>query len=315
MTIPYLPTGFTQVANTNLSTGLIIQDSKENQYVWVEVPKTAKVYPTAGLNITTFTDDEYKKIEEDLKIYTNDYRKTGWTDEYYSEKATGLTNEQYYELKQKMLKSIYQNGGFYVGKYESGIENTPKTSGSESVEPTEIPVIKPNVYPYNYVTCSQAQTLASSMESGGYNTSLMFGIQWDLILKYLENKGIAQTDLKTDSTSWGNYLNNNCNIMNENLKYALNESDWKSATETIKDANTKMLLSTGANESFGKQEIYDLAGNIFEWTLEYTSYSSKPCACRGGGYNITGSVCPAASHNQTGINQYGYNVGFRVVLY
>lgn len=61
VTIPYLPTGFTQVANTNLSTGLIIQDSKENQYAWVEVPKTAKVYPTAGLNITTFTDDEYKK--------------------------------------------------------------------------------------------------------------------------------------------------------------------------------------------------------------------------------------------------------------
>ena len=36
-----------------------------------------------------------------------------------------------------MLKSVYQNGGFYVGKYETGIEDAPKTSGSESTAPTE----------------------------------------------------------------------------------------------------------------------------------------------------------------------------------
>ena len=64
-----------------------------------------------------------------------------------------------------MLKSVYQNGGFYVGKYETGIEDAPKTSGSSSTAPTEKPVIKQNAYPYNYVTCSQAQSLASNMES------------------------------------------------------------------------------------------------------------------------------------------------------
>ena len=47
-----------------------------------------------------------------------------------------------------MLKSVYKNGGFYVGKYETGIEDEPKTSGSSLTAPTETPVIKQNAYPY-----------------------------------------------------------------------------------------------------------------------------------------------------------------------
>ena len=227
-TKPYLPTGFTKVDGTTLENGLTIQDSTGNQYVWVEVPKTAEVYPTAGLSITSFTDEEYTAIENDLHTYTKDYRKSGWEDKYSSDAATGLTSEQYTALKQKMLKSVYQNGGFYVGKYETGIEDTPKTDGSESTAPTETPVIKQNAYPYNYVTCSQAQTLASNMESGNYTSSLMFGVQWDLVLKYLETKGTAQADLKTNSTSWGNYYNNLWNITNANSKYAPNGSIWRS---------------------------------------------------------------------------------------
>ena len=164
-TKPYLPTGFTQVSGTTLKNGLTIQDSTGNQYVWIEVPMTEEVYPTAGLNITNFTDEEYTKIENDLHTYTNDYRNgTSYKDEYYSDETTGLTSEQYENLKKTMLKSVYQNGGFYIGKYETGIENAPKTSGSSSTAPTETPVIKQNAYPYNYVTCSQAQTLANNME-------------------------------------------------------------------------------------------------------------------------------------------------------
>ena len=156
---PYLPKGFRKVSGTTLDNGYTIQDSQGNQYVWVEVPKTAEVYPTAGLKITEFTEDEYTAIETDLHTYTNDYIESGREDTYYSDAATGLTSEQYTQLKQKMLKSVYQNGGFYIGKYETGTE-TPRTSVDLSIAPTETPVIKPNVYPYNCVTCSQAQTLA-----------------------------------------------------------------------------------------------------------------------------------------------------------
>ena len=135
----YLPKGFRQVSGTTLEKGLTIQDSQGNQYVWVEVPKTKEVYPTAGLEITEFTNDEYTAIETDLHTYTNDYRNgTRYKDEYYSDATTGLTSDQYAELKKKMLKSVYQNGGFYIGKYETGIEDTPRTSNTTL---TETPVI------------------------------------------------------------------------------------------------------------------------------------------------------------------------------
>ena len=312
---PYLPKGFRQVSGTTLEKGLTIQDSTGNQYVWVEVPKTTEVYPTAGLEITEFTESAYTKIENDLHTYTNGYRNgTRYKDEYYSDEVTGLTSEQYTQLKQKMLKSVYQNGGFYIGKYETGTE-TARTSGDASTAPTETPVIKQNVYPYNCVTCSQAQTLASNMEHGDRTTSLMFGVQWDLTLKYLETKGTSQADLKTNSTSWGNYYNNAWNITNANLKYAPNGSGWTNATEKSKTSNESILLSTGADDSFSKMGIYDLAGNVFEWTLEYTSKTNKPCANRGGDYVLTGSDYPASYRlfNVTTIAVYNY--GFRCVLY
>ena len=322
-TRPYLPTGFTQVKGTTLKNGLTIQDSTGNQYVWVEVPKTGKVYPTAGLNITEFTTDEYTAIEADLHTYTDVYRDgTSNKDEYYSE--VGLTNDQYTNLKKTMLKSVYQNGGFYIGKYETGIENKPKTSGSADTAPTETPVIKRNAYPYNYVTCSQAQTLASNMESGNHTSSLMFGVQWDLVLKYLETKGTSQVDLKTDSTSWGNYYNNAWNITNSNSKYAIYDGklknfDWTSGAYGIKDSDTIVLLSTGASDDFSKQGIYDLAGNVFEMTLEHTNSISRArprgtCTARGGGFYSWEDKNPVSVRLDISEIEFICN-GFRVSLF
>lgn len=73
----------------------------------------------------------------------------------------------------------------------------------------------------------------------------MFGVQWDLVLKHIEVKEVAkgtalatiQSALRSDSSSWGN--------------------------------NSGLIL-TGSNETYKKINIYDLAGNVFEWTLEFT---------------------------------------------
>ena len=206
----------------------------------------------------------------------------------------------------------YQNGGFYIGKYETGIEDTARTS---KTEPTETPVIKQNAYPYNYVTCSQAQTLASNMEHGDRTTSLLFGVQWDLTLKYLEKKGVSQADLKTNSTSWGNYSSNVWNITNASLKYSRTGTSWTTATEKSKTSSEGILLSTGASESFSKMGIYDLAGNAYEWTLEKVSSIYSPCASRGGDYSSEGSVEPASYRGINDTTKANSGYGFRCVLY
>ena len=281
--------------------------------MWVEVPKTGEVYPTAGLNIKDFTTEEYTAIETDLHTYTSDYRNgTTYKDEYYSDEVTGLTSAQYIELKQKMLKSVYQNGGFYVGKYETGTENVPDNNS------TKIAVIKQNAYPYYNVTCSEAQIVASTMESGNYTSSLMFGVQWDLVLKYLETKGTAQADLNGDSTNWGNYDNSVYEITNVNSKYTRNYSSmimWINEVLGKKSMWSRNMLTTGASEIFSKQGIYELAGNVWEWTLEYTSDSTYSCARRGGSCYNYGDINPAAYRDNVTTANYSNTIGFRVSLF
>ena len=143
----------------------------------------------------------------------------------------------------------------------------------------------------------------------------MFGVQWDLVLKYLENKGTAQADLKTNSTNWGNYQNNLWNITNSNSKYYASYK-WKSGAYGKKDTDEPILLTTGASEEFSKQGIYDLAGNVFERTLEYTSTnSSAPCASRGGSYSDVGIVGPATYRIYSTATIYSDHFGFRVSLF
>ena len=112
---PYLPTGFTPVTGTDLNTGLVIQDGLGNQYVWVEVPRTSTVYGSVSLNITEFTETDYTNIEDALKTYTTEYIESECTDTWYSSQGVFSSETDYNALKNKMLKSVYQNGGFYVG--------------------------------------------------------------------------------------------------------------------------------------------------------------------------------------------------------
>ena len=317
-TTPYYPSSdFTQVDGTTLDNGLVIEDGSGNQYVWIEVPKTSAVYPTAGTAITEFTDAEYTAIETDLHTYTNDYRNaTSYKDEYYSDATTGLTSSQYSELKKKMLKSVYQHGGFWIGRYEIGDEDATSTNTGRtfSTGTGNTPVIKANEIPYNYITCSQAESLAETFAPNGYTSSLMFGVQWDLVLKYLETKGTAQADLKSNSINWGNYCNASFTVTNTLAKYG---SSWTQVPEAgyPKPENSGVILTTGADARNSKMNIYDLAGNVSEWTLEYSSSSSFPCAGRGGSCFGGGSDSPASCRANSDTTGGGYGVGARVSLY
>ena len=334
-TKPYLPgDDFHQVPGTDLSNGLVIEDGIGNQYVWIEVPRTTTVYPTAGLDITNFTEEEYTKIEDDLHTYTDYYRRdkdgtlTSYTDTYYADTDnTGwfASETEYNTLKQKMLKSVYQNGGFWIGRYEAGIE----INRTEVGEATVTPVSKADQYPYTYVTRTQAHVLAQQVNSGNYTSSLMFGVQWDLVMKFLETKGVSQDDLRSDSTSWGNYYNSTFTLSRgKYAKYTgIALTTWNNYTRDLANrvqssvkqsatsSSNSILLTTGASDTTKKMNIYDLAGNIIEWTLEYTSNTINPCALRGSSYLNDGSDNPA-SYRGVGSTAFSYSAdGFRVSLF
>ena len=167
-TAPYFPDNtFTKKEGT-IDIGLVIQDASGNEYVWVVVPRTTAVYATTGLGKTTFTDTDYTNIETDLKNYTSLYRNgTNYSDTWYAadtDNVGWLTSDEYAELKNSMLKSVYENGGFYVGRYEAGIaelieqvDQQKNSDGKYTIEGMPTPVTKADAYPYTYVTRTQAQ--------------------------------------------------------------------------------------------------------------------------------------------------------------
>ena len=282
-TKPFLPEEAT-VTNNNLNTGLTIKDSKGNEWVWIEVPKS--IYTNTEYNGGTApaNSEDYDKIESVMQAYAKDYRDSRFKDTWYSEAQHGFASAPEYDTHKKtMLKSAYENGGFYIGKYEVGTETLRATENAELTTP----VIKEGAYPYNWVTNKQAQELSESLATGGRTSSLMFGIQWDLVLKHIETKqGKTQSELKTDSTDWGNYLNAEFDITKG--KYSQDDGNtFNDVEETYpKSENERRLLTTGTTERNSTLNIYDLAGNVFEWTLEqYTSNTYSPCVMRGGVYN------------------------------
>ena len=76
-----------------------------------------------------------------------------------------------------------------------------------------------------------------------------------------------------------------------------------------------ILLTTGATEATKLQNIYDIAGNVWEWTLERTSNTVNPCAYRGGNFDVDGSNYPVSHRSQDPITGSGGYVGFRVSIY
>ena len=345
-TAPYFPDNtFTKKEGT-IDTGLVIQDANENEYVWVVVPRTTAVYATTGLGKTTFTDADYTSIENDLKEYTKTYRgSTSYSDTWYADdKNEGwLSETEYKTLKNSMLKSVYENGGFYVGRYEAGIEttgtnrtsNTDKNSDGKYIMPSIAPVTKADAYPYTYVTRTQAQNLASNVNSGTKTSSLMFGVQWDLVLAFMHNKGnIADSTLTSNSTTIGNYINSTFDLnRGKYAQYGQLGNEWKNfdsalgsivvsnettgkmkKTEQSSDSNS-ILITTGGTEQSKVMNIYDIAGNVWEWTLEKTSITINPCAYRGGSYSYAGSNGPAAYRNYTSTDGSYDSVGFRVSLF
>ena len=349
-TAPYFPDNtFTKKEGT-IDTGLVIQDASGNEYVWVVVPRTTAVYATTGLGKTTFTDADYTSIENDLKEYTKTYRgSTSYSDVYYpDDKNVGWFADAtvYNNLKNSMLKSVYENGGFYVGRYEAGIDtttgtnrtsNTDKNSDGKYTMPSTTPVTKADAYPYTYVTRTQAQNLASNVNSGDKTSSLMFGVQWDLVLAFMSKDKSKITDatiLTSNSTTIGNYCNSTFQLSqtgqyavcsNYSLSSTWNQST-KPTTNFVDSSRNKIaqssdgngiLVTTGTSETNKVMNIYDIAGNVWEWTLELTSYpgTNRPCARRGGGFYDTGSSLPAAYRSDGGtVGSVGI-IGFRVSLF
>ena len=180
-------------------------------------------------------------------------------------------------------ESVNLYGGFYIARYEAGIpEGTTYTEGEKNVSGK--PVSKKSQEVWNYINYENAETSANQMyaTSTEMTSSLMSGQAWDTTLTWLEQHGY---NVQNDSHSWGNYSNN---------------------------PDTQGKVAKTGYENWVANNIYDLAGNVSEWTTERNSNNGIK---RGGNYSNEGQASPAGMREKMSKTQYNNTTGFRVMLY
>ena len=265
----WIPEGF-KVADDSASTvqgGVVIEDKDGNQFVWVPVATLADYKRTWYTGEDPFSDSDYSEaLPEDEKTSVEKYK------------------------------------GFYIGRYEAGDKDsteasTPALRTSSSSTSNKIS-IKANQAPYNYVTRTQAVSLAEGFATKqGYKakTKLVSSYAWDTTIAFLQ-----KVNSDYGERSEGNYR-----------EIAFSYTDITGASQT-KSSSSSVLIPTG--QTTPVCNIYDMGGNVWEWTTETSSFPGYPYAVRGGDYLCGFAGEPAGYRKVISDGAYdGY--GFRLTLF
>ena len=320
-TVP-VPIGFYYVGG-DLNTGVIISDNEEDKYDGT-TDKTSWEY-TTSLKGNQFVwipckEEEYKKCE----VWNGITQKSGSLANSEWDRTT-YTSE---------LPQIRKYEGFYVARYEAGLANTITEftstqvwTGSNQVYNLEgKPQSKAGIIPWNLIDWTTSQTNAKNM----YNTTsvssgLITGTQWDVMLNKMVEKGIIESEELTNSEKWGNYTNNSIEYTGRMARLWYSDKLYHGAfggRMTSKTTSYSIyngdLLTTGASRQTERYHLFDIAGNLGEWTDECSLYGSslQYCVQRGGTSWGNSSDWPACyrGNGPMEVNTY-VDTGFRVVLY
>ena len=274
--------------------GVVIKDSKNNEWVWIPVPDATVMYNensngvalsgTTGVKtykyskgnilsgVTRSTPGTTSYREPDIVTYydKDENASTYLTQAGFETKTAAYMAQTIVDEYENMIESITQYGGFYVGRYElSG------TVASPTVQKEKDSLTGVNWYQYYNAN----KTLGNGIE--GVTTGMIWGCEWDIMCNWIANSGDKKNI--NDSTSWGNYKN--VTVTDNN-------------NVTIKSSGTGQILQTGITDYTKANNIYDVAGNCYEWTME--AYRTYFRANRGGVYFYNGSGYPASSRDSFG---------------
>ena len=191
------------------------------------------------------------------------------------------------------IAQISTYGGFYIGRYEAGVPANQTAIDGISKETSDvegIPVVQKEATVWTRISYNNAMSNAKKLYENSTNvrSGIVTGTEWDIVMKWVENSEISVTD----STSWGNYINS-------------------ITPANVTGYGEKQV--TGYSEYWKAKNIYDLAGNTFEWTGEF--YDVARSVTRGGYYLVDGSDYPASYRYGNDSSDTSAGISFRLVLY
>ena len=299
-----IPAGFYYVGGTKDS-GLVISDAttdKEkykgqttvgtnlvgNQFVWIPVDNIADYKRTAySDNVATGTTDTTTNSEQ--------INRSSSSSDYFTE-----------TLPADEKTSVEANKGYYIGRYEAGDQESTNSHAlrtSSSSTSNKI-TVKAGQAPYNYVTRTQAKSLAEAFSTKqGYTSvksKLVSSYAWDTAIAFVQK---TNSDYGSSSEE-GNYKDS------PTFTYT-GIADTEKNKQT-KANGTSTLIPTG--QTTAVNNIYDMGGNVWEWTTESSSDANNPCTVRGGycGYLLT--YYPAGYRDNRSDVAY-VTFGFRLTLF
>ena len=336
-TVP-VPNGFYYVGG-NKATGIVISDNKEDQNKYAGYKDDGTTAKDVGVNLQgnqfvwiPCTIENYKKTN-----FGANYANAGWDDQTEAEEETQI--EKY--------------GGFYIARYEAGLGDSEVsnpmqqvTAGTnstyswgwesdvytkEKVSSTAKPTSKANEIPWYHADYFTAVEMSKRMYKGHLTVAsgLVPGTMWDVMLQY-----IASQSEYTSSGTWGNYANSSITLDRgyyTNVTSTGTTDGFKTVTSGQKSGTRitnypYVLISTGASDATKKKNVYDVAGNLWEWTTE-TAYIVANAKYSKTDFNINTCMRRGGSFNNTYDSYYAYyryydftasnctNSGFRVALY
>ena len=274
---PYIPIGFSHIEGT-WNGGYTIKDELGNEFVWVPcVLEQSKVKEKD--KVVTF-GRILPTVKDDGTIDVND--------PYYRYNNSNFTIVGEENLASDIKTSVGKYGGFYIAKYKAGV---PLDENGNEIETTSATALQKarsvaEATVWTHITRTNAITAAENMidTSAKVKSGLISGECWDTTLQWMVNTSdyaTKNTGYDIDSTGNGWYEQVNKTTTG---KYPINN-------------------------------IYDMAGNVWEWTTEnYTLNGTNYLSIRAGDYNRLGSEYPA-SHRGGHIDSEHYGITFRVVLY
>ena len=275
-----VPAGF-KVVNTDdltVEKGIVVEDSKGNQYVWIpctiEEQQSQLQFKRTEWNVE---DDNGTRASKDELTITcpEDYNDNGLTYAVVNEIVSQVKTEK---------ESVSKNGGYYIGRYEVGDENGAA-------------VIKANQTPKTDINWSTAYGIAKGIGGGtGATTYLCSSYAWDTAINFIQNNGFPNYAKAREDSYNENWADKNVKDSKGNI---------------IKAANKAERLLTGKKTP--KCNIYDMGGNVIEFTTEVMPSTSEPAVFHGGDYY--GNVYPAGQRIDGSTSSATSRLGFRATLF
>ena len=287
-----IPDGF-YYAGGSKDTGLVISDDPDDEIAWDETTSTQPVSKELEGNQFVWVPVENPGLFQRYDGYVegmleSDYMEQQGMSNFWESLSEPLASSSWETTEYNLMRtSVINNKGFYVARYEAS-EGTGESAGKVQSKAGATPWVN---IPWGTSMTEIGTTGAVYQAQNMYNdnehavtSTLIYGVQWDAIMNFID-----PNYSKEDGT---------CNSFVSNST----DQGWYDQSSATNCGYYQV------------NNIYDLAGNVIEWTMEADSLDHR--VVRGGVFGRSGLESPVSGRGSYDPDYGGSgSVGFRVALY